>query len=74
TLCSWTRRAFDTVRRDPAAIAASLTRSLAPGDVLVLHDGAAHDRAGRAETLLHALPLVLRAIQERGLSIVSVTG
>ena len=71
TLCSWTRRAFDTVRRDPEAIAAALTRGVAPGDVLVLHDGAAHERAGRPETLLRALPLVLDALE---LPIVPVTG
>lgn len=74
TLCSWTRRAFDTVRRDPEAIAAALTRDLTAGDVLVLHDGAAHERAGRAEILLRALPIVLGSIRERGLAVVPVTG
>jgi peptidoglycan/xylan/chitin deacetylase (PgdA/CDA1 family) len=73
TLCSWTRRAFDTVRRDPAAICAALTRGLQPGDVLVLHDGAAHDRPGRAGVLLDALPRLLEAISARGLAIVPVS-
>jgi peptidoglycan-N-acetylglucosamine deacetylase len=74
TLCSWTRRAFDTVRRDPAAIAAALTRDLTAGDVLVLHDGAAHERPGRADVLLRGLPLLLRSVRERGFSIVPVSG
>ena len=73
TLCSWTRRAFDTARRDPAAICTALTRGLAPGDVLVLHDGAAHDRPGRARTLLDALPRLLESIRARGLAIVPVS-
>ncbi len=74
SLCSWTRRAFDTLRRDPAAIAGALTRDLAAGDVLVLHDGATHERKGRAEALLRGLPLLLASIREGGLSIVPVTG
>jgi peptidoglycan/xylan/chitin deacetylase (PgdA/CDA1 family) len=66
-LCSWTRRAFDTVRRDPIAIGASLTRAVGPGDVLVLHDG-------RGDVVLKALPRVLEGLRARGLSVVSVTG
>jgi len=38
-LASWTRRGFDTVSGDPAAITARLLRSLAAGDILVFHDG-----------------------------------
>jgi len=49
-------------------------RDLTAGDVLVLHDGAAHERAGRAEILLRALPIVLGSIRERGLAVVPVTG
>jgi peptidoglycan/xylan/chitin deacetylase (PgdA/CDA1 family) len=44
---SWTRRAFDTVARDPGTVLARLTRDLAPGDILLLHDGiAVRSRAG----------------------------
>ena len=35
---SWTRRGFDTARADPARVLARLTRGLAAGDVLLLHD------------------------------------
>lgn len=38
---SWTRRAFDTVARDPVRVATKLARGLAAGDILLLHDGVA---------------------------------
>src|SRR5580765_429645 len=37
-LVAWTRRGFDTARRDPDAVLARLTRGLAAGDILLLHD------------------------------------
>ena len=44
-LVSWTRRGFDTVRREPAGVLARLCDGLAAGDILLLHDGnAARDR------------------------------
>jgi peptidoglycan/xylan/chitin deacetylase (PgdA/CDA1 family) len=56
-LVSWTRRAFDTVTRDPARVVNRLTRDLADGDVILLHDGSsARDAEGR--------PLVLLALQQ----------
>jgi len=66
-LTSWTRRGFDTVARDPVAVTTRLTRGLAAGDILVLHDGAAHPRAGRDRVVLEALPRVLDAIEAAGL-------
>jgi peptidoglycan-N-acetylglucosamine deacetylase len=35
---SWTRRGYDTVSRNPAAVVRRLTRGLAAGDILLLHD------------------------------------
>ncbi len=47
-LVSWTRRGFDTVRRDPDAMLARLGSRLAAGDILLAHDGnAARDPNGR---------------------------
>ena len=66
-LASWTRRGFDTVARDPASVVSRLTRGLAAGDILVLHDGARHPRAGRERVVLDALPRVLDAIAAAGL-------
>ena len=39
TLVSWTRRGLDTISRRPEAVVRRLTRGLAAGDILVLHDG-----------------------------------
>lgn len=66
-LASWTRRAFDTVRGRPQAVAAALLAGLAPGDVLLLHDGGSARTAGGSPVVLEALPRVLDGIAERGL-------
>ncbi|HZM69601.1 MAG TPA: polysaccharide deacetylase family protein [Candidatus Cryosericum sp.] len=66
-LASWTRRGLDTVSRDPARVLRRLTRSMAPGDVLALHDGsAARDRDGRP-VVVETLPRLLDAIDAAGL-------
>ncbi len=66
-LASWTRRAFDTVTRDPVRAAGRLTRGLSAGDILLLHDGSsARDPAGRP-VVLDALARVLDAMEENGL-------
>jgi peptidoglycan/xylan/chitin deacetylase (PgdA/CDA1 family) len=66
-LAAWTRRGYDTVSRDPAAVARRLTAGLAGGDILLLHDGsAARDARGRP-VVLEALPRLLDAVAERGL-------
>lgn len=67
TLVSWTRRGFDTVRRDPRSVAARLVRNLAAGDILLLHDGhAARTQAGMP-VIVEALPIVVAAMRERSL-------
>ena len=53
-LASWTRRGFDTVERNPETVARRLTRGLAAGDVLLLHDA--------GPVALKALPGVLQAM------------
>ena len=70
---SWTRRGFDTVRRDPAALSRRLGGDLAAGDVLLLHDGnAARVRGSGAPVALEALPALLRQIAAAGLRAVSL--
>ncbi|MEO8309637.1 MAG: polysaccharide deacetylase family protein [Caldimonas sp.] len=70
-LASWTRRGFDTVRRDPEAMLARLGRGLAAGDILLVHDGnAARDETGRALALAVLPGLLERA---RALELVPVT-
>jgi peptidoglycan-N-acetylglucosamine deacetylase len=70
---TWTRRGFDTISRDPAAIARRLGHGLAAGDILLLHDGnAARARDGGTPVVLGALPALLRRIAEAGLRAVSL--
>ncbi|MBL8451511.1 MAG: polysaccharide deacetylase family protein [Zoogloea sp.] len=67
-LASWTRRAYDTRNGDPASVLARLTRGLAGGDILLLHDGnAARTPAGQA-VILEVLPALLERIRAAGLS------
>jgi peptidoglycan-N-acetylglucosamine deacetylase len=72
TLTSWTRRGFDTREVDPQRVLQRLTRGLAAGDILLLHDGhAARDAAGRP-VVLSALPALLDAFRRHGLRAVTL--
>jgi peptidoglycan-N-acetylglucosamine deacetylase len=67
TLASWTRRGFDTREREPQRVLERLTRGLAAGDVLLLHDGhCARDAQGRP-VILAVLPQLLEQLQWRQL-------
>ncbi|HEX9945672.1 MAG TPA: polysaccharide deacetylase family protein [Thermoanaerobaculia bacterium] len=68
-LVSWTRRGFDAVGRDPAAIARRLLRGLSPGDILLLHDGRAY---GGNPLVLEVLPRVLDELTARDLRSVAL--
>jgi peptidoglycan-N-acetylglucosamine deacetylase len=66
---SWTRRGFDTVSPDPDLILQRLSRNLAAGDVLLLHDSHAPvlsvlprllEKIGRLNLRPVALPTALR--------------
>lgn len=66
-LASWTRRGFDTRTGDADRVLRRLTRALAAGDILLLHDHhAALSPAGRP-VLLEVLPPLLAAIRAQGL-------
>lgn len=71
-LASWTRRGFDTVTRDPATVLGRLTRDLAPGDILLLHDGHAARTQDRVPVVLEVLPRLLDAFEARGLRTVTL--
>jgi len=67
---SWTRRGYDTVGRDAEKVLARITRDLAAGDVLLLHDVAGvRDGASRG---LAVLPEVLERLAARGLRSVTL--
>ena len=71
-LVSWSRRGFDAVDKDPKAIARRLLRGLAPGDVLLLHDGSTVRKRGGNPQVLEVLPRVLDALAARGLRSVPI--
>jgi peptidoglycan/xylan/chitin deacetylase (PgdA/CDA1 family) len=66
---AWTRRGFDTVTRDPAAVLRRLTRNLSAGDILLLHDRRCLDQQPIA---LEVLPPLLKQIEAKGLRPVSL--
>lgn len=69
TYITWTRRGFDTVAKNPRAVLDRLTRGLAPGDILLLHDR----RTGPADPpVLEVLPALLQNIAAAGLKSVSL--
>lgn len=71
-LVSWTRRALDGLRGDPAAAGARLRRDLAAGDVLLLHDGRAARTPDGHPVVLAVLPDLLAALAARGLRSVTL--
>ena len=71
-LTSWTRRGFDTRERDPQRVLQRLTRGLAAGDVLLLHDGHAARAADGRAVVLHVLPALLDQLRAAGLVAVTL--
>ena len=71
-LVSWTRRGFDTVRRDPANVLARLARDLHAGDILLLHDGHAARTASGKPLVLEVLPALLKRFEALGLRAVTL--
>lgn len=71
-LASWTRRGYDTRTDDPDRVLSRLTKNLAAGDILLLHDGhAARTSAGRA-VILDVLPRLLAELSVRKLTPVTL--
>jgi peptidoglycan/xylan/chitin deacetylase (PgdA/CDA1 family) len=71
-LASWTRRGFDTVSASAEAVLAKLTRGLAAGDILLLHDGHAALTRGGAPVILEVLPRLLDALAAADLTPVTL--
>lgn len=66
-LVSWTRRGFDTAARDPQRVLARLTRDMAAGDIVLLHDGHAQRSAAGVPVVLEVLPRLLSHAASLGL-------
>jgi peptidoglycan-N-acetylglucosamine deacetylase len=72
TVVAWSLHSRDTMSRDADAIAARVLSRIAPGDIVLMHDG--HEREGRhRRTGAAALPAILTGLRERGLRSVSVS-
>jgi len=71
-LISWTRRGFDTRERDEHKVMSRLTRNLAGGDILLLHDGNAAKTVNGQPIVLAVLPKLLAQLNEHGLRSVSL--
>lgn len=72
-LVSWTRRGFDTQRGDAAGVLARLTRGLAAGDIVLLHDGNAARATSSQPVVLEVLPALLERFRADGLATVTLT-
>ncbi len=71
-LVSWTRRGFDTARGDPAGVLARLTRGLAAGDILLVHDHHTATAPSGRPVVLEVLPLLLQRFEADGLRAVTL--
>ena len=71
-LASWTRRGFDTRNGNADSVLGRLTRNLASGDILLLHDGHAARTAAGAPVILTVLPRLLAKVSAAGLKSVTL--
>jgi peptidoglycan/xylan/chitin deacetylase (PgdA/CDA1 family) len=71
-LAAWTRRGYDTRCRKPDTVLRRLTRDLAAGDILLLHDGNAARGADGEPMVLAVLPRLLAELRARGLRCVTL--
>lgn len=67
-LASWTRRPFDTREGSPAVVYQRLTKNLAAGDILLMHDGHAARTPAGQPVILEVLPRLLQTLSANHLS------
>lgn len=66
-VCAWDGAVFDTAEPGVTTIAARVERLLAPGAVVLLHDGDGSFSNGSRRQTVDALPAILDAAEQRGL-------
>jgi len=71
-LASWTRRSYDTRCGNPDTVLQRLTRNLAAGDILLLHDGNAARTPDGQPVILAVLPRLLTALRDHQLNPVTL--
>jgi peptidoglycan/xylan/chitin deacetylase (PgdA/CDA1 family) len=69
---SWTRRGFDTVDGDAGRVLGRLTRGLAPGDILLMHDSGSARAREVGPVVLAVLPALLERLAVGGLKPVTL--
>ena len=69
---TWTRRGFDSVAKDAVPVLQRLTKGLAAGDILLLHDGSMLATRRTKPIVLDVLPNLLTKISEAGLKPVTL--
>lgn len=67
TLAAWTRRGYDTREGRPDIVLGRLTRKLAAGDILLLHDGHSARMPSGQPVILALIPPLLRILAEQKL-------
>ena len=72
-LASWTRRGYDTRTGNADAVFARLTKNLAAGDILLLHDGHAALTSSGQPVILEVLPRLLDELAARNLKSVTLS-
>ena len=65
---NWSNRGFDTVVKQPSKVAKRVTRNLAPGGVVLLHDGMVPGLSRRVPTAAEALPEIIESARAMGYS------
>lgn len=66
-LAAWTRRPYDTRDGRPDRVLQRLTRGLAPGDILLMHDGHAALAPDGQPVILATLPVLLQTLRAQRL-------
>jgi peptidoglycan/xylan/chitin deacetylase (PgdA/CDA1 family) len=72
SLCSWSKRGFDTQVGDAETVFKSLVRDLKGGDILLLHDGSAALTATGKPVILDVLPRLLDNLARANLQSVTL--
>ena len=71
-LAAWTRRPYDTRDGRPQQVLQRLTRGLAPGDILLMHDGHAALTPEGQPVILATLPVLLDTLKAQQLCTVTL--
>ncbi len=70
TMIGWDDSAADWATTNPRTVARRILERVAPGSIIVLHDGLDGDLTANRSVLTAALPIILRGLQAKGLHVV----